>query len=223
MQRGCSAGGGLPAGEGEIEGRGQLSQSKLEWPLKVFQFTGQAILWLLALALTVGSGTAISNGRSWIDLVRGTAALGWLANPQVRIFLVALVFFSLGWMVRKWWAKLRANPPTSAALDPYDLYDRMDSLAAQIKDCLRNEGSAWLTGKNQYELATDCYSFNTTLQKAGFIIPDVTKLNTHDRLAVFAYFYLNVGPFLRDGHVVEARVLAADLGPKAVAQVEQGK
>lgn len=148
---------------------------------------------------------------------------GWIAKPQFYVFLVAFVFFVLGWTVHKWWARPRPTPPAPPAFDPYDLYDRMESLAAQIKDSLRNEGSSWLTGKNQYELATDCYSFNTTLQKAGFSVPDVAKLKTRDRLAVFAYYYLNVGPFLRDGHVAEAKALATDLGPQAIAQIEKAK
>jgi hypothetical protein len=65
--------------------------------------------------------------------------------------------------------------------------------------------------QNPHEIATDCQSFNTTLRKAGFEVPDINALDLDHQLKVLATYYTNIGPLLRDGHEVEAKQLAAEI------------
>jgi hypothetical protein len=181
----------------------------------------QTALGLAALLLTVGASTAISNGRSWIDLVGSSGMFGFLASPQVRVYIAALVFFALGYIakdrIRDWKAKQPAQA-TNPHPRPYELYSRMDMLIDRIQAYFQATGLG--PAENRVSLSTDCFSFNTTLLKAGYAVPDVRKLDDDSRLKVLGFYYSQVGPYLRDGHVDEAKQIAASLSaPEAMPSV----
>jgi hypothetical protein len=165
---------------------------------------------LAAILLTVGANTAISNGRSWVDLVGSSGVFGFLASPQVRVYIAAIVFFALGFIAKgriTGWREMQPSQPTG--LSPYDLYSRMDVLVDRIQAYFQTKD--WRPSENRVSLSTDCFSFNTTLLKAGYPVPDVRTLDDDSRLGVLGFYYAQVGPFLRDGHVAEAKQIAAKL------------
>lgn len=177
----------------------------------------QTALAIAAILLTVGANTAISNGKSWIDLVGDSDAFGFLASPQVRVYIAAVVFFALGFTAKGWVANWSGKQrPKVDGLSPYDLYSRMDALVYRIQQFFQS--APWGRGENRVQLATDCYSFNTTMWKAGYPVPDVTALDDNSKLAVLGFYYAQVGPYIRDGHTAEAKQIAAELSrPEAVA------
>jgi hypothetical protein len=162
------------------------------------------------ILLTVGANTAVSNGRSWIDLVAGSGVFGFLASPQVRVYIAAAVFFALGFIakgrVRSWRMKTSTH---TAGPSPHDLYSRMDVLVDRIEHYFQTK--EWRPSENRVSLSTDCFSFNTTLVKAGYPVPDIHQLDPDSRLGVLGFYYAQVGPYLRDGHITEAKQIAASL------------
>ena len=179
-------------------------------------------LTLVALLLTVGATPAISNGRSWIELVSSSEVFGFLALPQVRTYITAAVFFALGYIARgyitRW--KARSSAQTSKP-NPYDLYSSMDILGDRIKAYFQTKHFG--SSESGVKLAIDCHSFNITLRKAGYLVPDITKLDADSRLGVLGFYYEHVGPYLRDGHVAEAKDVAAGLSKSsAIAAATNG-
>jgi hypothetical protein len=133
------------------------------------------------------------------------------------VYIAAAVFFALGFIAKGRIARRSTKAdPKVGGLSPYDLYSRMDALVYRIQQFFQS--APWGRGENRVQLATDCYSFNTTMRKAGYPVPDIASLDDHSKLAVLGFYYAQVGPYLRDGHTDEAKEIAASLSrPEAIA------